>query len=280
MDPRLSSIAKRILALGALIFMSVRAGSVEADPLRIYAAGSLTAAFTEMLKAFHTAPDGVAPPVFGPAGLLGRRIEGGAAADILALADMAQPERLARGRGRRPVVLFARNRMCALARRSLGLTPGTLLEAMLAPHVRLATSTPGADPGGDYAWAVFARAGAVRPGAQAILQAKARKLVGGPNTPPLVPGHGQVEGVFLADKADIVLGCCSGSPAVMRGVPGLVSVALPSELTVRPAYGMVVLSDKPEVDRFAVLVMSQRGQDILARNGFDPVALSGSPARR
>ena len=40
----------------------------------------------------------------------------------------------------------------------LALSPDNLLDRMLDPAVRLATSTPGADPGGDYAWAVFARA--------------------------------------------------------------------------------------------------------------------------
>ena len=176
--------------------------------------------------------------------------------------------------------MFTRNRMCALARPSLGLTPANMLDRMLDPAVRLATSTPGADPGGDYAWAVFARAEACTPGAQAALQAKALKLVGGADTKPFVPGKGQVEGVFLADKADIMLGYCSGSASVMHEVPGLISVPLPPDLTIGPAYGMVVLTDNPLADRFALFVMSERGQAILARYGFTPVALPDASADR
>jgi ABC-type molybdate transport system substrate-binding protein len=220
-----------------------------AEGLRIYAAGSLTSAFGEMVKEFPAPPGAVAAPFFGPSGILREKIEARDAVDVLASADMAQPRRLARGR---PVIMFTRNRLCALGRQTLGLTQDNLLPRMLDPAVRLATSTPGADPGGDYAWAMFVRADTLHPGAQAILQAKALKLVGGPNTPPLVVGHGAVQGVFLADRADIMLGYCSGSGAVVKEVPGLVAIAVPPSLSVEPAYGMVVLSDQPLAARFAL----------------------------
>jgi molybdate transport system substrate-binding protein len=243
-----------------------------ADSLRIFAAGSLSGAFTEIIKAFPAPPGSVATPVFGPSGVLRERIEHGQAADILASADMAQPRMLAHTG--QPVIMFTRNRMCALGRERLGLTQDNLLDRMLDPAVRLATSTPGADPSGDYAWAVFARAEAVRPGAQATLQAKALQLVGGPNTRPLVAGHGAAQGVFLADRADIMLGYCSGVGSVMQEVPGLVSVMLPPTLLVGPAYGMVVLSDDPLAARFALFVMSEQGQAALQRYGFDPIGLA------
>jgi len=263
---RLTKGLGTLLAAGALVFMAPQARA-QAE-LHVYAAGSLTSAMTTLLKQSGLPAGEVAPPVFGPSGVLRQRIERGEAADILASADMQQPRLLARERGGRPVLVFARNRMCALARAGLGVTADTLLDRMLDPRVRLATSTPGADPGGDYAWAVFARAEALHPGARAALEAKAMTLVGGADSKPLVPGHGQVQGVFLADRADIMLGYCSGSAEVMRDVPGLVSVPLPDGLTVGPTYGMVVLTDNALADRFAVFVMSQAGQAILANAGF------------
>jgi ABC-type molybdate transport system substrate-binding protein len=144
---------------------------------------------------------------------------------------------------------------------------------LLNPLVRVATSTPG----GDYAWEMFARADTVRPGARAALQAKALKLFGGPATPPLVPGHGAVQGVFLADRADVMLVYCSGARPVIREVPGLTSIALPPNLTVGAAYGMIVLSDDPLAGRFALFVMSERGQTILQKSGFDPIGVAASP---
>ena len=242
--------------------------------LHLLAAGSLTAAMTEELAASGLPPQRIAPPVFGPSGHLRETIQQGAQADIFASADIQQPRLLAVDHPSRPVILFARNRMCALARADAGITAETLLDRMLDPKVRLATSTPVSDPGGDYAWQVFARAETVHPGAQAALQAKAMPLVGGPDSKPFVPGKGQVQGVFLADKADIMLGYCSGSPSVMADVPGLVSIPLPQAITVRPAYGMVILSDQPLAARFAAFVMSEPGQAILARHGFVPVAMA------
>lgn len=245
------------------------------DTLHLFAAGSLTEAMTEMLAASGIPAARIAPPVFGPSGVLREKIEQGAPADILASADMQQPRRLAAARGQLPVVVFTRNRMCLLARAGLGVTPANMLDRMLDPKLRLVTSTPHADPGGDYAWAVFARAEALHPGARATLEAKALQLVGGPTSQPLVAGHGQVAGVFLADKSDMMLGYCSSAAAVLREAPGLVSAPLPPALTVGPAYGMVVLTDQPLAARFAVFVMSEQGQAILARNGFVPVAVPG-----
>jgi len=250
-----------------------------AQPLRIYAAGSLTNAFVDIIKAFPSGSNSPASfaifPVFGPSGLLRERIEHGEPADILASADMEQPRALARDHPGRFVIMFTRNRMCALGVARLGLTSDNLLDRMLDPAVRLATSTPHADPSGDYAWAVFARAEALRPGAAKALEAKALQLVGGPNTPPLVAGHGAVQGVFLANRADMMLTYCSGSDPVTREVPDLVSVPLPANLTVGPGYGLIVLTDQPLAARFALFVLSEKGQAILSRHGFSPIGLPG-----
>jgi molybdate transport system substrate-binding protein len=270
----MASVLVRVagILLGMAVVMASRPGA--AEPLRIYAAGSLTAAFTDMVHAFPAPADTVAPPVFGPSGVLRERIEHGEPADLLASADMDQPRILARKRGDRPVVMFTRNRLCALGRASLNLTPDNMLEKLLDPAVRLATSTPRADPAGDYTWAVFARAEPLHPGAQGILEAKALKLVGGPNTPPLVPGRGAVQGIFLSDRADVMLGYCSSAGPLAREIPDLSIVPLPPSLTVGPAYGLIVLSDSPQAARFSLFVLSEQGQAILLRHGFDPIGLA------
>ncbi len=248
------------------------------ETLHVAGAGSLTAAFNDLLRGFPAAPDTVAPAQFGPSGLMREKIEAGAEVDLFASADMEQARRLAVGHPERMVVHFTRNRLCAMARPAVGLTSSNMLDRLLDPGVRVATSTPGADPAGDYAWAVFARAEAVHAGARAALEAKAKQLFGGPATPLLVPGKGAVEGVFLADQADVALGYCSGASAVVREVPGLAVVPLPPELSVGPAYGMVLLNAKPVTLRFAVFVMSEAGQAVLRVHGFDPVAFVDSGA--
>ena len=47
---------------------TVTPGIVAAQPLRVYAAGSLSAVFTEMVRLFPAPPDSVAPPGVRPVG--------------------------------------------------------------------------------------------------------------------------------------------------------------------------------------------------------------------
>lgn len=256
--------------LGLLLATSALA-PVQADPLRIFAAGSLSGVVGELVTASGLAPTAVAPPVFGPAGLLRQRIEAGEAADLFASADLAQPEHLAKARPGTVVVPFVRNRMCAVGAAALGLDGGTVLDRMLDPAVTLATSTPGSDPGGDYAQAVFAQAETVHRGAQAILQAKAQALFGGPTT--MVPTNGHTPGgaVLLAKRADILLYYCSSATDILREVPDTVSVPLPAALDPHPVYGLAVLGGNADAGRLALFMLSAPGQAILAQHGLLPV---------
>src|SRR5215469_6050877 len=149
--------------------------------LRILAAGSLRGFLTE-----HAAAEGGARElVFGPAGLLRERIEAGEECDLFLSASMQHPRALAARAGSR-AVCFARNRLVGVARREVGLRPDSFLERLLAPATKLGTSTPVADPSGDYAIAMFDRAEKLRAGAGDALRRKARHLVGG-REPAVVP---------------------------------------------------------------------------------------------
>ncbi len=266
---------KRLLLIVTALIFGLTSAS-RAEPFQLIGAGSLTIVMSDIIRRFPAGLDNVLPAEFGPSGLMRQKIEAGAMADIFASADMAHARALAAGIGERVVINFTRNQLCALARPGAGLATETMLDRLLDPAVRVATSTPGADPGGDYAWAVFARADALRPGARAILEKKALPLVGGgERTPLLVPGKGAVEGVFLADKADVMLGYCSSGDEVRRALPDLVNVKLPDGLAVGPAYGMVLMNAKPVTLRFAAFVMSETGQSVLKDYGFDPVGYTG-----
>jgi molybdate transport system substrate-binding protein len=259
--------------LGLVIMVLVFSAPLRAETLKVLGAGSLRAAITDLLHRFPLQSDAVDPPEFGPSGLLRQKIENGAAVDVFASADMDQPRQLAVGHPERLVIHFARNGLCALARPNLGLNQANLLGRLLDPAVRIATSTPGSDPLGTYSWQVFARADALKPGARATLEAKAKKLVGGgEKTPPLVAGKGAVEGIFLSDQADVMLIYCSAVPALQSAMPSLTSIKLPATLTVEPADGMVILDSKPVALRFVAFVMSEEGQATLRSHGLEPVA--------
>jgi molybdate transport system substrate-binding protein len=265
--------------LGLMVIVLALSTPACADALKVMAAGSLRAAVTDLLHRFPLQSDAVDPPEFGPSGLLRQKIENGAVVDVFASADMEQPRQLAAGHPERLVILFARNSLCALARPNLGLNQANLLDRLLDPAVRIATTTPGSDPLGTYSWEVFARADALKPGARATLEAKAKKLVGGgEKTPPLVAGKGAIEGIFFSDQADVMLVYCSAVPALQSEISFLTSIKLPATLTVEPAYGMVILDSKPVALRFVAFVMSEEGQATLRSHGFEPVA-SAAPAQ-
>jgi molybdate transport system substrate-binding protein len=139
---------------------------------------------------------------------------------------------------------------------------------MLDPNVKLGTSTPSADPSGDYAWEVFRKADKLRPGAFAALERKALTLVGGPDAPTAPPGR-TVYGMLIADgKADLFLTYCTNAAEAKNEIGGAQIVALPEELAVGADYGLTVISRAPDAYRFAMYILSSDGQRVLSKHGF------------
>jgi ABC-type molybdate transport system substrate-binding protein len=129
-----------------------------ADVASVFAAGSLRAALVEAGREFELARPGTSVPfTFGASGLLKDRLLAGETADVFASANMEHPEALSRAGKAGPTQRFARNAMCALVRPGLEVTSSDLVQRMLEPAIKLGTSTPLADPSGDYAWQMFRR---------------------------------------------------------------------------------------------------------------------------
>jgi molybdate transport system substrate-binding protein len=261
----------------AVVSAGMLTGASAADksegPLKVFAAGSLTGAMTAVIKLYQEKTGVQVQAEFGPAGLLHERIEGGARPDIFASANMAHPQALAdKGLATIPMVM-ARNRICARALPSFGLTTANLFDRLLDPKmVGIGTSTPKADPGGDYAWMVFARAEQARPGAGKILEVKARQLVGGKHNPPVPPGQDAMAYFFEQHTIDISLGYCSSRNITPD--PNFTTVELPPELAVNADYGLSVLGHREAALRLALFVMSPEAQHLIGLYGFTPVAQS------
>jgi ABC-type molybdate transport system substrate-binding protein len=259
----------RALMALALAVSTMTVPASAADPVVLYAAGSLRAALTDVSKAFQTEAGSPVQSKYGPSGLLKDEIAGGAKAEVFASANMEHPKALAAAKRSGPVVLFARNRLCALVRPGLAVVTTTLLDRMLDDKVKLATSTPRADPSGDYAWEVFRKADTLKSGAFAALEKKALQLTGGPASPPPPPGR-SVYGALVADgKADIFLTYCTGALTAQKENSGQQIIALPDALAVGADYGLTVIAGaSPAAYRFAMFVLSPEGQRILAGHGF------------
>lgn len=260
------------ILLVAAPLASAQAPRVSADDVgvvNVYAAGSLRSALTAIAHAFESRTGERVALTFGASGLLRRRIQGGADAQILASADMGQPEALARGGGWRAPVVFARSQLCLLARETLEVAPATLLATLLRPDIRIGTSTPGSDPSGDYTWQLFHKADALTPGAYATLNAKAIKLVGGSQAPKVPAGQNAVAWFFAQNRIDVFVSYCNSAHRLQREHPALKVVALPQDLAVAAAYGMTVRDDASAAARqFAAALRAAPAQKVLRENGF------------
>jgi molybdate transport system substrate-binding protein len=263
----------RIVAvLLAVAAMSAPASADE--PVLLHAAGSLRSALSEVTAAFEAATGVSVQAKFGPSGVLKDEIAGGAPAEVFASANMEHPQALAKAKRSGPVVLFARNQLCALVRPGLEVEPATVLDRMLDAKVKLGTSTPLNDPAGDYAWEVFHKADALKPGAFAALEKKALQLVGGPAAPTAPPGS-SVYGMLLAQgKADIFLTYCTAANEAVAQDAGMRMVRLPGEIAVGADYGLTVIAGASvNAYRLALFILSANGQRALATHGFSAPVL-------
>ncbi|GAU82347.1 molybdenum-binding periplasmic protein [Bosea sp. BIWAKO-01] len=229
-------VAERLMPQGA-----VSAAQVQ-QPALLHAAGSLRAALTEVTQAFETVTGLRVEAVYGPSGLLREQLAKGEVAEVFASANMDHPAALAEAGLAGPVVLFARNELCAFVRPGVMVTAETVLERMLDPSIRLGTSTPKADPSGDYAFEVFARAEALKPGAKAALEAKALQLTGGPGSVAAPDGVNAYGHKLASGEADIFLAYRTNAQPLAREQPGVTLVRLPAVLAVGADYGLTVMS--------------------------------------
>jgi molybdate transport system substrate-binding protein len=243
--------------------------AAHADDVALYAAGSLRAALTDIANAFAAKTGHKVQGKFGPSGLLEKEIADGAKADVFASANMEYPQMLNRAGKSGPVVRFTRNKLCALAKPRLNIDSENLIDRMLDPSIKLGTSTPNSDPSGDYAFEVFRKINAMRPGSGAILEHKALQLTG--RATSAVPPDGRsVYGWHIAEgRADIFLAYCTATAEAQKQYPDQQIIELPQTLAVGADYGLTVVKGAPAAaEQFVKFILSPAGQTILISYGF------------
>lgn len=258
-----------VVALATLAGCATPEAPVTKEPLQVYAAGSLREVFTEIARDHEARTGQKIALTFGASGLLRERIEQGEGAQVFASADTQHPQRLVTAGAWAPPTVFVRNSLCALTQAGVNATPQNLLDTLLNPAVKLGTSTPKADPSGDYAWALFRKAEGVRSGAYAALDAKALQLTGGPDSPKPPAGRGTYAWVMEQGQADVFLTYCTNAVASQKEVPRLKLVQVPAALQVGAAYGLTVKRGAPaSAEAFAQALLAPPAQAALARYGF------------
>lgn len=253
-----------------LAVSAVAAGPARADTVDVFAAGSLRGVVSALAKEAGPALNIQVNASFGGSGTLRERIEKGEKADLFLSADLGAPRKLeSQGRTVVPTIAFARNRLCVISRKSAGVTAANFVDRMLAPEVRVKTSAPIVDPGGDYAWALFDEIDRVRPGAGAILKGKAQAVMNAVATLP--PASQGAVALFSSKQIDMSITYCSGSAAMEKEMPEVASLEVPAQFDPHPVYGIAVLTTKPDAMRLVLFLLSEKGQEIIARENFIPI---------
>ena len=258
--------------ISTVITLMLLATPSHAETLRLFAAGSLKAAMTDIAAAFEASTKAAhkVDLVLGASGLLRERIEAGEAAHVFASADTGHPKKLeAQGKTATPVTIFARNQLCALVRDGVAVTEATLQDVMLDPKIRLGISTPTADPSGDYAITLFAKAESLKAGSKEALEAKALALTGGPTSEKAPDGKNLYGWVMASNKADVFLTYCTNAVVAKAEVPSLSIVSVPAALSVGADYGLVVMKGAPDAaSDLAKFIRGTEARTIFTRYGF------------
>ena len=264
---RLREVCLSVAALGAT---SSQAQSVP-PTVAVYAAGSLRAALTDVARAFEHDHPAQVTMTFGASGLLKDRIVAGESPQVFASANMEHPEALVAAGRAAAVSAFARNALCVLATPAFSLRGKTLTLRLLDADVRVGTSTPKADPSGDYAFRMFDRiesSGAAGPGSAAALKAKALQLTGGPDSPAPPPGRNVYGELVATGQADAFITYCTATLA-RREHAKLQVLTVPEAVNVSARYGLALLGPvSADARAYMQFLLGPKGQDILASHGF------------
>jgi ABC-type molybdate transport system substrate-binding protein len=242
--------------------------------VKVHAAGSLRAAFEDLARAFQKVHAIKVKPTFGASGLLKDRIVAGESPQVFASANMEHPEALVAAGRAASVSAFAGNALCVLATPSFSLQGKSLALRLLDADVRLGTSTPGADPSGDYAFTMFERiesSGAAGPGLgggaegqgpAADRRARLARTARGPQRLRRArrrrPGRRLRHLLHQRDR---------GAPRAS----GAAVLTVPETINVSARYGLALLEPaSADAQTYAQFLLGRNGQAILAVHGFAP----------
>lgn len=255
----------RVGAWGVLLLASALCYGAE---VRVFAAGSLRLALDEAIAAYAARTGNGVVAVYGPSGKLRQMMEAGDVPDLFLSASLDHASALQRAGVLRTSQPFTRNSLCLMAAPGIALARDRVVEVMLDPGLRLGTSTPGADPAGDYTWEMFRRVDQLRPGAYAALDAKALQLTGKEVTrdDKSLPYAALFQG---ERQTDVFVSYCTNAVATAHAVPGLTWERLPDDIDVAAVYGVGVSARaEAPAEAFLRFLESAEGRAILARYGF------------
>ena len=232
--------------------------------IRIFCAGSFRLALQDLLACFQTKRPIAIDYQCGPAGILREQIELGEACDIFISANRQNIEEL--GSQVKAKQLIAHNTLL-LSTLNKSEYQRTSLDLLFDETLRLATSTPGCDPSGDYTWQLFDLIEKQLPTQGEKLKARALQLVGGKKSQVVIPQTELAASYLLKNNyAEMMLGY--GHYRLRLQEQGLLCHDLPEKLQIRVEYMAARLTEKTDVVRLFYFLISKAALEIIQRHGF------------
>ncbi|MEF2277174.1 molybdate ABC transporter substrate-binding protein [Deinococcus sp. YIM 134068] len=256
--PSLPSARRLTRALALLALLPL--GTAGAADLTVFAASSLTDAFTEIGRAFDARTGHRTTFSFAGSQVLRTQLTQGARADVFASANAAQYEPLAESGLLEPGQVFARNRLTVIT--PAGNTAVRSLADLTRPGVRLVVAAPNV-PVGDAtrrAFDLIAASGTYG----RDFAARARR-----NVVSEEPNVRQVALKVSLGEADAAVVYVSDVTPTLR--PSVRTVALPTRFNPTVAYPIGIARNSPNADAaraFVSFVRSPEGQSVLRKWGF------------
>jgi molybdate transport system substrate-binding protein len=87
----------------------------------------------------------------------------------------------------------------------------------------------------------------------------------------LPPASQSAAALFSSKQIDMSITYCSGSAAIEKETPELASLEVPAQLDPHPIYGIAVLTTNPAAMRLALFLLSDKGQEIVAKENLIPI---------
>lgn len=235
--------------------------------LTIFSAGSFRHVMDELIPLFQRQSLMDINAVLAPAGLLRQRIERGEHCDIFISANLQNIIQLSASQCIYNQQILAFNRLILTTRDEPQYQDRDTLDILFDPDLRLATSTPVADPGGDYTWQLFDLLEKRYPQQGERLKRRALQLVGGENS--VVP-KGEIASAYLLKQnyADMMVGYANYRSHLQH--QGLRFHSLPPEFNIKAIYAAAQLNEHPITQQFFQFLTSAEAARIMYKQGFLP----------
>jgi molybdenum ABC transporter molybdate-binding protein len=263
---------KRAISISTLGLALTASHAIAQEQISLSAASSLQDAIMDVVSDFDKSAQYAVNTKFSTSKVLYKTIEEGGQADIFVSANMKYPQQLEQQGWGGPALMFARNKLCAIAQPEVKASTENLLEKLLDENIRIGSSSSAVDSSGDYVWELFAKAEIIQSGYFNALSKKALTF-----TAPVDDQKGAEKLIHSAwvmseKKADLFLTYCTNAVVAKKSVPSLDVIQIQPELLVGADYGLLVRKDAPESAwKLAKYILSPEGQKTL--NSFGLVTI-------